>query len=287
MLMTAPGRPQEMAWAVERLRDDERLAEALVAGAGAYCRDHSWDRVAGQTLEMYREACGVGGAARPKPVPVPVPVPAPQDLSEAVRQTQDLQGWCPLEKAEALTRLVLEARPECIVEIGVYGGRSAVPMALAARTYGATVHGVDPWSHAAALEGDVGDENREWWGKLDLEGIYRGFLDGVRRFGVEDTLRVHRMTDTAALPMFADGSIGLLHVDGNHSAEVSMRYVEQWGPKIAPGGHLVMDDIDWQTQAETVAFIERTYAMVRRESSWAIYRKEPAAAAAPATRCAA
>lgn len=290
MLMTAPGRPQEMAWAVERLRDDDRLAESLVAGAGAYCREHSWDRVAGQTLELYREACGLGGATRSGVVTEAAPRStgaATADLAEAVRQTQQLQGWCPLEKAEALARLVVETRPECVVEIGVYGGRSAVPMALAARTYGGTVHGVDPWSHAAALEGDVGDENREWWGKLDLEGIYRGFLDGIRRFGVEDTLRVHRMTDTAALPMFADGSIGLLHVDGNHSAEVSMRYVEQWGPKIAPGGHLVMDDIDWGTQAETVAFIERTYAMVRRESSWAIYRKEAAPAAAPAPRRAA
>ena len=289
MLMTAPGRPQEIAWAVERLSADDRLAAALVAEAGAYCEDHSWDRVAGQTLETYREVCGLGGGVtRSTPVVSAAPrAAAAPDLAELVRRTQKLQGWCPLEKAEALARLVVEARPACIVEIGVYGGRSAVPMALAARTYGGTVHGVDPWSHAAALEGDVGDENREWWGKLDLEGIYRGFLDGIRTFGVQDTLRVHRMTDTAALPTFADGSIGLLHVDGNHSAEVSMRYVEQWGPKIAPGGYLVMDDIDWQTQAETVAFIERTYAMVRRESSWAIYRKEADPAAAPAPRCAA
>ena len=147
-------------------------------------------------------------------------------------------------------------------------------MAIAARTYGGVVHGVDPWSHAAALEGDVGAENAEWWGRLDLDAIYRGFLAGIRDFGVQDTVRVHRMTDTAALPMFADGSIGLLHVDGNRSAEVSMRYVGQWGPKVAPGGYLVMDDIDWESQAETVAFIERTYAPIRRETSWAIYRKE-------------
>lgn len=289
MLMTAPGRPKEIAWAVERVSGDDRLAATLVSEAAAYCREHSWDRVAERTLEMYREASGhattaaTPGRGRPAAVPASViAAPAASTLSASILRTQELQGWCPLEKAEALARLVVETRPECIVEIGVYGGRSAIPMALAARTYGGTVHGVDPWSHAAALEGDVGDENREWWGKLDIEGVYRGFLDGVRRFGVEDTLRVHRMTDTAALPTFTDGSIGLLHVDGNHSAEVSMRYVEQWGPKIAPGGHLVMDDIDWDTQAATVAFIERTYAMVRRESTWAIYRKTAAPAAVPA-----
>ena len=80
------------------------------------------------------------------------------------------------------------------------------------------------------------------------------------------------------MEFFADGSIGLLHVDGNHSAEVSMRYVGQWGPKVAPGGYLVMDDIDWASQAGTVALIEASYEPVRKEASWAIYRKAPVAA---------
>jgi len=297
MLMTSPGHAKELAWAVERACDDPALATRLVGEAGAYCLSHSWDRVAEKTTALYGELLDTAArtASRPaailrpvaalRPPPTPRPVTAVA-LGDLVRRTQELQGWCPLEKAVALSDLVVEAKPESIVEIGVYGGRSAVPMALAAQTYGGVVHGVDPWSHAAALEGDVGSENAEWWGKLDLEAIYRGFLDGLCRFGVQDTVRVHRMTDTAALPLFADGSIGLLHVDGNHSAEVSMRYVEQWGPKVAPGGYLVMDDIDWATQADTVAFIERTYAPVRKESSWAIYRKENPAAGIPVRQAA-
>jgi len=294
MLMTTPEQPKELAWAVTRLVDDRGMATRLVDAASEYCRDHSWDAVADLTVNLYREVLTdsvreriprwkriVPSLHNPGPRIPAGGLPARKTLEESIRETQTLDGWCPLEKAEALARLVLDVKPACIAEIGVYGGRSLIPMALAAKTYGGTVHGIDPWSHDAALEGDVGSVNSEWWSKLDLEGIYRRFLAGITRFGVGDTLRVHRTTDTVALEGFQEGQIGILHVDGNHSAEVSRRYVEQWGPKISAGGYLVMDDIDWASQAETIALIERTYQLIRKEKSWAIYRKplaEPAAA---------
>jgi hypothetical protein len=34
-----------------------------------------------------------------------------------------------------------------------------------------------------------------------------------------------------------------------------------------------MDDIDWRSQAETIKLIESMYEPVRRDKSWAIYRK--------------
>ena len=298
MLMTTPEQPKEMAWAVRSLASDSAAAARLVRGAGEFCRRHSWDNVARESIGIYNDALaahavGAGGGRPIRPIPLTIPAvepaappiasasitPPPMALDESIRQTQSLEGWCPLEKAEALARLVLDTRPACIAEIGVFGGRSLIPMALAAQSYGGEVHAIDPWSHAASLEGEIGDDNRIWWGQLDIEGVYSRFLEGVRRFEVEDTIRVHRTTDTAAVGDFRDGQIGLLHVDGNHSAAVSRRYVEQWGPKIAPGGHLVMDDIDWATQAETVAFIEQRYAAIRREHSWAIYRKPGGATA--------
>lgn len=277
MLMTTPEQPQELAWAVERLSGDPAATARLVEAAGDFCVRNSWDVVADRTIDIYGEALA-GRVSRPaETAGVGSGSVVPEtSLERQILETQSLDGWCSLEKARALADLVLEAKPACIAEIGVYGGRSIIPMALAAKTYGGEVHGIDPWSHEAALEGDVGDENRIWWGQLDIERIYQGFLAGIRRFAVEDTLRVHRTTDTAALREFADGQIGILHVDGNHSADVSRRYVEQWGPKIAAGGYLVMDDIDWATQARTVAFIEEVYVPVRKEMSWAIYRK-PAA----------
>lgn len=198
-----------------------------------------------------------------------------------VAATQSLPGWCPLDKAEYLAALVRVTGARCIVEIGVYGGRSLVPMALAAETHAGIVHAIDPWDVAASLEGNNGAENDAWWSHLDHEGIYREFLEGVDTFGVRDTVRVLRMKDTEALDRFADGAIDLLHIDGNHSAAVSMRYVRQWGPKLAPGGHLVMDDIDWATQRETVQLLAETYRTVKIAPTWAVYQAGLAAGAHP------
>lgn len=196
----------------------------------------------------------------------------PEPMARTVAATQCLPGWCPLEKAEYLAALVRVTEARCIVEIGVYGGRSAVPMALAAQSHGGVVHAVDPWDVAASLEGDNGPDNDAWWSRLDHEQIYGAFLEGVETFGVGDTVRILRMKDTEALSRFADGSIDLLHVDGNHSAAVSMRYVRQWGPKLAPGGHLVMDDIDWISQRETVRLLADSYRTVKIAPTWAVYQ---------------
>jgi predicted O-methyltransferase YrrM len=189
-----------------------------------------------------------------------------------IKATQVLPGWCPLEKAEYLAGLVHDTRAKCIVEIGVFGGRSLVPMALAARGHGGVVWGIDPWTARASVEGTNDVANAEWWSALDYEAIYGSFVAALEQFRVNGNTRVLRMTDEEALPRFAVGQIDLLHVDGNHSPEVSMRYVRQWGPKLAPRGHLVMDDIDWPTQRDTVAALRRGYETVREEKSWAVYR---------------
>lgn len=196
------------------------------------------------------------------------------ELKRKILATQRLHGWCMLDKAEHLALLVQDSTPAKIVEIGVYGGRSLIPMALAAQTYGGSVYGIDPWKNEACLEGTQDPANAKWWGDLDLEMIYQHAKEAINAFGVADVVRLMRMTDTEALGHFGDEEIGVLHVDGNHSAEVSQRYIKEWGPKIEPGGYLIMDDTDWPSQAETVKLIESHYARVTVKPSWAIYRKE-------------
>ncbi len=196
------------------------------------------------------------------------------ELKSKLVVAQRLHGWCGLEKSEHLALLMLDAAPEIAVEIGVYGGKSLIPLGLAASQFGGKVYGIDPWSNAACLEGSNDPANDAWWGSLDIEMIYRSAVSAVESFNLVATVELLRMTDTEALPRFADGSIGVLHVDGNHSPEVSRRYIEQWGPKIKKGGYLIMDDTDWPSQAETVKLIESRYQRVTVSPSWAIYRKD-------------
>jgi predicted O-methyltransferase YrrM len=65
---------------------------------------------------------------------------------------RQLPGWCTKEKAYTLASLVIGTRPAVIVEVGVFGGRSFLPMALALKELGKGMAiGIDPWSPAASV----------------------------------------------------------------------------------------------------------------------------------------
>ena len=51
--------------------------------------------------------------------------------STALQAMKELEGWCTDNKASILIDLILESKPTIIVEIGVFGGKSLVPMAFA------------------------------------------------------------------------------------------------------------------------------------------------------------
>ena len=67
-----------------------------------------------------------------------------------------IEGWTTQEKAEVLAGLVIDKKPQQLVEVGVFGGRSVFAQAFALRENGmGVIWGIDPWSLDAALEGDV------------------------------------------------------------------------------------------------------------------------------------
>lgn len=153
-----------------------------------------------------------------------------------------LPGWSTPEKNIEFASIVLAMRPEVAVEIGVYGGRSLLSIALAMEVAGrGVVHGIDPWSPRDSVEGEV-KANVEWWGELDHESIYRTCVAAVDRFGVNDYVKIQRKrSDQAEIP----DNIGLLIIDGNHGAGAPGGDVERYVPKVAVGGIIYMDDISW------------------------------------------
>ena len=177
-------------------------------------------------------------------------------LIERLKHINRLEGWCTTEKAEHLAQLILERRPHLIVEIGVFGGRSAIAMGMACQEAGSgEVVGIDPWSKEAAVEGGTSPENDAWWSNINYETIYTG-ADGARAaLGVEDVVRFVRKHDTEVLGEFLDGSIDLLHHDGNHSEVVSTRTARDWSVKIRAGGLYLIDDSHWNTQNRAIELL--------------------------------
>lgn len=158
-----------------------------------------------------------------------------------------LHGWCSPEKARKLASYVRAEKPEVVVEIGVFGGSSLIPQVLALEFNKAGMaYGIDPWSREAALEEMVSPENRKWWSEVDIESIYRHCQNALERFGVENRCELIRDKAENVVERFADESIGLLHIDGNHSEALSYKDATLYLPKVKPGGVVFFDDIWWQ-----------------------------------------
>lgn len=125
--------------------------------------------------------------------------------------------------------LVEALRPRTIVELGTHAGYSYFCFCQAVRAFdvGASCHAVDTWrgdEHASFYDEDV-------FG--DVEAINA-------RYG--DFSRLHRMLFAEALPLFEDGSIDLLHIDGRHRYEDVREDYEGWLPKLAPNGVVLLHD---------------------------------------------
>jgi predicted O-methyltransferase YrrM len=53
------------------------------------------------------------------------------------------------------------------------------------------------------------------------------------------------MRSEDAVSWFADESIDILHIDGNHATEAVLKDVRLFLPKVKRGGYIWFDDADW------------------------------------------
>ena len=188
------------------------------------------------------------------------------------RASRNLHGWCTLEKALALAELILEIIQRKVIEIGVYGGRSLIPMALALHQVGhGKVYGIDPWSNQAALEGDVGKENADWWNTLDLEMIHRSCMSALRAENLEDWAVILRCRSQDCVELFPGCQI--LHLDGNHSELVSCRDLDLYLPALQADAYLWFDDADWATTSKAGARLDQELTRIKQVGQCLLYQK--------------
>lgn len=152
-----------------------------------------------------------------------------------------MDGWCSVEKANDLALAVIKLRAAVTVEVGVYGGRSVAPMALACaeQDFG-VVWAIDPWDQKASAEG-YDPVNANWWGNLDHEMIYQRFLAHLKANGLERFVKIIRKrSDDVEPPKVLD----IFHLDGQHTDQ-AVKDIERFAPNIRAGGFCFVDDIQW------------------------------------------
>lgn len=164
-----------------------------------------------------------------------------QQIEEVV---PTIPGWCVTPKALALASAVVALRPIVTYELGVYGGRGTIALALAHKfiNHGKVV-AIDAWSNEAAVEGYT-EKHVKWWGEQPMEALYRHFMADVRRLELEPFVEVVRArSDDVCPPQSSHPMIG--HIDGQHSMQAlvdTRRFCE-----VMPRGSLVFqDDLKWE-----------------------------------------
>ena len=135
-------------------------------------------------------------------------------------------------RAQALLREIY-ATPKVGVEIGVHKGMLSGRL-LAANGH-MFLHMVDPWEDVGGTYHQTDDFIARYTQEQHESAMAKA-LAHVAPF--EGRYKIHRMTSEQAAPLFEDGSLDFVFIDGDHSYEACSQDIRLWWPKIKPGGLL-------------------------------------------------
>ena len=212
-------------------------------------------------------------------------VSAPQaDIVQTMKHTafwmmDQLRGWCTHDKANVLMDIVLNSKPDVIVEIGVFGGKSLIPMAYVLKALGNGIaYGIDPWEATESVQGLEDPINKSWWAQVDHFQILHSLTQKIHDFGLEKRIQLIQKTSMDA-PLIQE--IDILHIDGNHSEQSSYQDVLKWVPLVKKGGWIIFDDINWiengrLTTAKATQWLDRNCTKFQEysdSSAWGIWIK--------------
>jgi predicted O-methyltransferase YrrM len=186
-------------------------------------------------------------------------------------------GWCTVQKTERLFKLVEEVKPILIVEFGVFGGRSLIPMALSLKKNGkGEIIGIDAWDKEASITNyDSIDPNYKWWFDVDHKAIFNSFLKSIHEYSINDIVKYYIKRSNEVVDIFEDQSIDILHQDSNHTEKTSSEEVELYYNKVKPGGFWIFDDTDWSTtQKAQDLLLSKGYSIIEDYTSWKIYKRD-------------
>ncbi len=198
------------------------------------------------------------------------------DKIEAVHATTE--GWCTWKKAQTLAAIVISTQPEISVSIGVWYGRSLLPIALAHQHIGkGRVIAIDPWMAENSIAGQVDPANVEWWKRQNIHQVaYDTFKAKVYELGLQNVVQIERKASDDFNP--PDG-IMCLEIDGNHG-EQSIRDVQRYAPKVKRGGFLIADDLHWTGGSVETAIallpamgFQELYRVENDKESWAVFER--------------
>lgn len=167
---------------------------------------------------------------------------------------KNVLGWCDKDKAEMFYDIITKNKSTLCVEIGVFGGSSFVPQAIAMKENGTgLVIGIDPWENQAAIEEMENAANKRWWSDINFEEIYQKFLSYLKQYEIEEFSKIYRDKSENIIQNFQDESVDVLHIDGNHCEKLAYQDAVMFLPKVKKGGYVFFDDTSWSENGTEIS----------------------------------
>lgn len=135
-----------------------------------------------------------------------------------------------------------------IVEIGVLGGATLLSLIDLAQKNNNIIYGIDPFEKINIFNGV--DENDT---DPNMVQNARAFFKNnrlilqkiIKEYNLDNNLKILHDNSASVVDTFADKSINLLHIDGDHSTLGVYEDLTKYYPKMAKGGVIIGDDFKW------------------------------------------
>ena len=127
--------------------------------------------------------------------------------------------------------IIAAQRPRLLVELGTFSGLSFFTFCQSMKEHDieGVCYAVDSWQ---------GDVHTEPYDESVFDDVQKHARQHYRGFTY-----LMKMMFSEALQHFDDNSIDLIHIDGLHTYEAVSADFEQWYPKVAPGGLMLLHDV--------------------------------------------
>lgn len=149
---------------------------------------------------------------------------------------QTVEGWFSYDYI--YKDVVEQAEDESLfVEIGSFNGRSSAFMAVEIINSGKKIKFdcIDPMLAMGHYAESANEKPEEFEG-YSADDFHK------RMEPVKDYYTLHQMTSEEASKLYEDGSIDFLMIDGDHSYEGVVKDLQNYLPKMRPGGLIAGDD---------------------------------------------
>lgn len=145
-----------------------------------------------------------------------------------------------------LAGLISEFPNTAFCEIGVFGGANLFALYDVATQHGVEIIGIDPHDKIEIHNGVPAAQMPPGLA-VRYSRIYAGFRNHIERAITMHNLGIRYINDTSwnVHGDIADASIGVLHVDGDHSYDGVRQDLALFASKMTVPSVIVMDDYNW------------------------------------------